>query len=175
MLNLKNKIIIDLEERLEQQRDYEEIKHELSLVRNELSHFTPVAPSLDQSHNPKAIEPFLADKSKNVQPESLKLDSTNNPSAQQMIQRHPFFNSFPLPQLQSLGNVESFGTLLGEEIANTYAKALVKRDPSFLAMAAAAAASNPNLNSNKLNVNSNNNLTGMFPFNEDCFVLVATF
>lgn len=137
-------------------------------MRNELSHFGPIASGLETAAaDPKTIESYLVEKSKALQAESLKLDTTSeaNNSTQQMMQRHAFFNPFSLPQLQGLGNVESFGTLLGEEIATSYAKAIAKRDPSFLAMAAAAAVNTNNSCSSKLMssnnaTNNSNNLTG---------------
>ena len=166
MLTHKNKIIANLENRLDKQHDYDQIKRELSFVRNELSHFGPLASGLEQNADPKSIESYLVEKSKHsLQAESLKLETPSDAShsTQQLIQKHGFFNPFSLPQFQGLGNVESFGTLLGEEIANTYAKAMAKRDPSFLAMAAAVA--NPNnagklMSANGLMNNSGNNLTG---------------
>lgn len=162
MLTQKNRIIADLEDRIDQQRDYDELKRELSFVRNELTHFGPLSSSLEGNVDPKAIESFFMEKSKALQAESLKLEAARETTAspQQLMQRHGFFNPFTLPQLQGLGNVESFGTLLGEEIATTYAKAIAKRDPSFLAMAAAAV----NTGSGKLSAgsapNNSNNLTG---------------
>ena len=167
MLTQKSRIIADLENKLEQQRDYDEIKRELSFMRNELSHFGPISSGLESNNDPKTIESYLVEKSKALQAESLKLETvteTSN-STQQMMQRHAFFNPFTLPQLQGLGNVESFGTLLGEEIANSYAKAIAKRDPSFLAMAAAAAANTNNgsklmSNNSATTITNSNNLTG---------------
>lgn len=170
MLTHKNKIISDLEEKLDQQRDYEEIKRELTYVRTELSHFGPLQTLETGNADPKALELLLLEKSKSLQGDSFKLESVNEASsqAQQLMQqqqqpqqRHPFFNPFTLPQLQGLGNVESFGSLLGEEIANSYAKAIAKRDSSFLAMAAAAAANSANsgklVSSNSANANNSGN------------------
>lgn len=185
MLTNKNRIIADLEDKLDQQRDYEEIKRELTFVRTELSHLGPtlaeVAAASAATPDPKALESFLLEKSKALALQEKISDAAAAgdaaaaaAAAQQMMAHHrnPFFNPFSLPQLQGLGNVESFGTLLGEEIATTYAKAIAKRDPSFLAMAAAAAVNSSNNNGGKLNNSGNsNNLPGKY-FYFDLFVLV---
>lgn len=178
MLTTKNRIIADLEDKLDQQRDYEEIKRELTFVRTELSHLGPtlaeaaaVAAASAATPDPKTLESFLLEKSKALALQEKISDAAAAgdaaaaaAAAQQMMAHHrnPFFNPFSLPQLQGLGNVESFGTLLGEEIATTYAKAIAKRDPSFLAMAAAAAVNSSNNNGGKLNNSgsNSNNLPG---------------
>lgn len=164
MVTQKDKIISDLTDKLEQQRDYEEIKRELCIFRSELSHFPPVISSLEQGSDSKAFQSYLLEKSKTFPHEPLKLESEAAGAPGQSlaaVQRNAFFNPFSLPQLQSLGNVESFGTMLGEELVSSYAKALAKRDPSIFAMAAAAAASSTNGSKlNATNNQNNGNLTG---------------
>lgn len=166
MVSQKDKLISDLTKKLDQQNDYDDIKRELSFARSELSHFGSAVHA-----DPKLIESYLSEKAKSIQSEAaaaaaaaaaagLKLDplDTNNSTAHQMVQqqRNNFINHFSLPQLPGLGNVESFGTLLGEEIANIYAKNFAKPSQSSLIAMAAAAASNAT-NSNKSNTNNNQN------------------
>ena len=97
MITQKDKVISDLTEKLEHQRDYSEIKRELAFVRSELSHFGPVSSGINSDS--KLIESYLSEKTKTFQSESLKLDSleSNNSAAQQIMQRSNFFNQFSLP------------------------------------------------------------------------------
>ena len=119
ILTEKNKIIKHLEEKLDKQRDYEDIKRELQAIKTELGHIGNTAM---RDHKP--FEMFLLEKSKALQPDNnaLKGPDLGNPLPRHMIP--PFI----APSFQSLGNVETFGSMLGEEIVNSYAKAFKHRE-----------------------------------------------
>ncbi|KAH7637734.1 homeobox cut-like protein [Dermatophagoides farinae] len=211
LVTQKDKKILDLNEKLDQQSDYDEIKRELSMVRNELSHFGPIV-SLDPITSiTTADDDDDDDDDENVGDDNIVDNDNNRPSSTSSLppppppstnimstidtnnttnlnnnannnnnqnqnqrnslsshrhQQHhnispptttsssssPMFNPFNFPPLQSLGNVESFGSLLGEEIANSYAKV----------MAAAAVASSNSSSSN------NNNKTNHHSSSSHC-------
>lgn len=67
----------------------------------------------------KSLEMFLIEKAKALQSENAALKAAH---VELSGHRHPLLSSF-LPPFQ---NVESFSSLLGEEIANTYAKVFAK-------------------------------------------------
>lgn len=118
ILTEKNKIIKHLEEKLDKQRDYDDIKRELQAIKTELGHIGTTA-----MRDTKPFELFLLDKTKGLQPESnaLKGPELANSLPRQLMP--PF-----IPPFQSLGNVETFGSMLGEEIVNSYAKAFKHRE-----------------------------------------------
>ncbi|XP_075678029.1 homeobox protein cut-like isoform X2 [Dermatophagoides pteronyssinus] len=184
LVTQKDKKIIDLNEKLDQQSDYDDIKRELSMVRNELSHFGPMVTldpitsittadddddDIDNNDNQNDID----DNDRPLSPTTIittdsdikNLNNSNNNHNQRNShhQHHhhhnqhqtspptttsSMFNPFNFPPLQSLGNVESFGSLLGEEIANSYAKVMA---------AAAIASSNSSSSNNNHHSNNNNN------------------
>lgn len=120
ILTQKNKIIKHLEEKLEKQRDYEEIKRELLALRAELGQIGSTAL---RDHKP--FEMYLLEKTKALQTENVALKAANQEMGHS-LPRHlipPF-----MPPYQSLGNVETFGSMLGEEIVNSYAKAFKHRE-----------------------------------------------
>jgi homeobox protein cut-like len=132
----KNKIIKHLEVKLERQQDYDDIKRELNLLKAELGH---IGSNALRDHKP--FELYLLEKTKALQSENNAL-KVANAELGNSLPRHlmpPFLQPF-----QNLGNVETFGSMLGEEIVNSYAKAF-KRE-------AIIAASNDQ--------NSSNNATG---------------
>lgn len=126
----KNKIIKHLEDKLVRQQDYEDIKRELNVLRAEFS-----SNATNGNRDSKAsLELYLLEKTKQLQTENAAL-KVANAELTNSLPRHllPTF----LPHLQ---NVETFGSMLGEEIVNSYAKAF-KRE-------IAAAHSEHNNNSN---------------------------
>jgi len=130
IVNEKSSTIRELEEKLNRQKDYEAIKRELSILKAEVA-------QLKSSLSSAGDHKFLLEKTKALQNENAalkaELSSPGHPA------RHPLISPF-LPPIQ---NVDAFSTLLGEEIASTYAKV-------FKAQAeAAAAAVNNNGNNNR--------------------------
>lgn len=143
MLLQKNKVIAELEERL---------TREITFARagNELNSFGPAAAA--------------AAAALGVLEESSQHQQLMAAAAAQHQQRQHLLSQL-VPQLHGLGNVNEFGTLLGEELASSYAKAIAKRDPTFLAMAAAAAAASAsNGKPSANNLISGNNLNGLLFF-----------
>lgn len=116
----KNKIIKHLEEKLDKQRDYDDIKRELQAIKAELGH---IGSNALRDHKP--FELFLLEKTKSLQSENNPLKAVNADLGN-TLPRHlvpPF-----MPPFQSLGNVETFGSMLGEEIVSSYAKAFKHRE-----------------------------------------------
>ncbi|XP_054168250.1 homeobox protein cut-like isoform X2 [Oppia nitens] len=119
ILTQKNKIIKHLEEKLDKQRDYEDVKRELQVLKAELGQI-----GANAMREQKPFEMYLLEKSKALQSENTAIKAVNDLG--QTLPRHlvpPF-----MPPYQSLGNVETFGSMLGEEIVNSYAKAFKHRE-----------------------------------------------
>lgn len=129
-----------LEERLERQRDYDNIKRELNILKAEIaslksaSNTTPFPPSLDH----KSLELYWNERTKALQSENAALKAavvnTQLATSGQGVgshllpssRHHPLLlpSSFVPPHLQ---NVEAFSSLLGEEVVNNYAKLFAKQ------------------------------------------------
>lgn len=165
MLIQKNKVIAELEERL---------TREITFARaagGDMNSFGPAAAAAAalgvSMADQKAFEAYLLEKSKSelLEESSQHQQLMAAAAAQHQHQQRQHLLSQLVPQLHGLGNVNEFGTLLGEELASSYAKAIAKRDPAFLAMAAAAAAASAsNGKPGANNLISGNNLTGMLVF-----------
>ncbi|XP_022241311.1 homeobox protein cut-like isoform X1 [Limulus polyphemus] len=123
----KNRIIHELEEKLTNQKDYDEIKKELSILK---SLEFPNHVSAEEDHDSIASEPESISKSTDVhvmeqkkisQPKATLLKVTN-PELSGTLS--PLENTLPPP----LQTVETFGSLLGKEIVSTYTNILKKED-----------------------------------------------
>ncbi|RWS17517.1 Homeobox protein cut-like protein [Dinothrombium tinctorium] len=120
VLSEKNNTIKRLENKLDKQKDYEDIKRELSLLKEDIGQHRSSSNGDGGEHKP--LELYLLEKTKALQSENAALKAANA-ELSGSLPRHlipPF-----LPPLQ---NVEAFGSLLGEEIVNSYAKTF-KREP----------------------------------------------
>lgn len=126
VLHQKNKIIAHLTEKLDQRTGFDRISF---ANNNECGANERV--ERDSSTGKACMDALIPE---NKKLDSLKVDLSQD--SQQLALHRQLLNTYVLPQLPALGNVESFGTLLGEEIANKYAKALIKRDPSILSASA---------------------------------------
>ena len=93
----------------------------------------------------KPFEMYLVEKTKALQTENAALKVANAELSNSLSSSRHLIPPF-LPGFQSLGNVESFGSMLGEEIVSSYAKAFRRE------MAAAAAAAT--------DLNNSTNATG---------------
>ncbi|XP_074597445.1 homeobox protein, cut isoform X3 [Brevipalpus obovatus] len=111
-LKEKANAIKDLEEQLDQRKDYEDIKRELSVLKSELEQIK-TSPSSDKHDEPLGM--LLLGKTKALQTENAALRAANA-ELTGSLPRHlipPF-----LPQ--QLQNVEAFGLVVGEEIAKAF-------------------------------------------------------
>ena len=128
-LNEKSCTIKELEEKLESQRDYDNIKRELHILKGEIAQLKA---STFNDH--KSLELYLNERTKALQSENAALKAAFNTQLASSGQgahltsnssRHPLLSSsFVPPQLQ---NVEAFSSLLGEELATNYAKLFAKQ------------------------------------------------
>ncbi|CAG9861209.1 unnamed protein product [Phyllotreta striolata] len=114
-LDQKRQLILRLETKLEAQKDYEELKREISLLRSDLG------------NNPdgKNIE-LLLEKTKNLSQESRDKSPLRDSEG---VDRHstqtPALSVTPPNNLPPpFQNVDAFGSLLGEEIVSTWRRSI---------------------------------------------------
>ncbi|XP_044260190.1 homeobox protein cut isoform X3 [Tribolium madens] len=100
-LEQKRQIIVRLEAKLDHQRDYEDIKRELSILRTD---------------NPETTT------EKPIKPESVKTPTQDVEGVAQSPAVSPLSPPAPLPR--PFQNVESFGSMLGEEIVANWRRTI---------------------------------------------------
>ncbi|XP_064459755.1 homeobox protein cut-like isoform X3 [Ornithodoros turicata] len=106
MLSEKSRIIQELEEKLDHQRDYEDLKRELRNLK-----------MMEDSDNADTNEDADVLYDKGRTPPSTRRPSADSPS------------QGALPATRCLQNVEAFGSLLGEEIVSNFSR-MMKTEPS---------------------------------------------
>ncbi|XP_022257639.1 homeobox protein cut-like isoform X2 [Limulus polyphemus] len=123
----KNQTIQELEEKLTQQKDYKEIKKELSILKSmefpnneNAEEDNGIATSGPESIS-KPLEVQLLEKNKSLQSQNTALKVANTDLSGPLSHQ-----GNPLP----LQTVENIGSLLGEEIVSTYTNILKKEDQS---------------------------------------------
>ncbi|XP_076339832.1 homeobox protein cut-like isoform X3 [Tachypleus tridentatus] len=123
----KNRIIHELEEKLTHQKDYDEIKKELSILKS-VEFPNHVNSEEDRDSNAsepesisKSTEVHVIEQKKTSQSRATFLKVTNPDLSGTLSSRE---NNLPPP----LQTVETFGSLLGKEIVSTYTNILKKED-----------------------------------------------
>ncbi|RWS29864.1 hypothetical protein B4U80_09635, partial [Leptotrombidium deliense] len=140
VLSEKDDLIKRLERKLDKQKDYDDIKRELSSLKED----GRSSSNGDGEHKP--LELYLLEKTKALQSENAALKAANaelsgiecfniysRAKKGQRLRKYCSIGSLPRhlipPLFPPLQNVEAFGSLLGEEIVNSYAKTF-KREPA---------------------------------------------
>ncbi|XP_063925183.1 homeobox protein cut isoform X8 [Zophobas morio] len=119
-LEQKRQIIGKLEAKLDHQRDYEDMKRELSILRSDLSNNPETTKSID----------LLLEKTKNLQQSENRVKTPTqevegvaiNPPNQPAEALSPLSPQGPLPR--PFQNVETFGSMLGEEIVANWRRSI---------------------------------------------------
>jgi homeobox protein cut-like len=120
-LEQKRQIIVRLEAKLDHQRDYEDMKRELSVLRT------------DPSNNPETTKSIdlLLEKTKNLQQSEIRVKTPtqevegvalNAPTCQPSEALSPLSSPATLPR--PFHNVEQFGSMLGEEIVANWRRSI---------------------------------------------------
>ncbi|KFM68588.1 Homeobox protein cut, partial [Stegodyphus mimosarum] len=116
LVNEKDKMIVELGEKLVRQQDYDEIKKELSILKSVEYNNSRTWEGSDENKNPNDKPPDLIkenNKSSHSEIKSVKSIKTEENGSS---------HNYPLQ------SVDSFGTMLGQEIVTNYAQNITKEE-----------------------------------------------